>query len=217
MLCETCSLPRVLLADDHAILRDGLKGILKEEGFEVVGEAADGAEAVRLAEQFCPDVAVLDISMPLMNGIDAARAIRKSCPSTKIVVLTMHTDDRYVLAGLRAGVAGYVLKSKAASTLVQALNVVCTGELYLSSAVCRVLIDTILETEQTAVDPLSAREREVLQLIAQGKNIKEVGGILNISPKTAEWYRSRIMEKLEIRETAGLTRYAIREGLVGLD
>jgi two-component system response regulator NreC len=206
---------RVLLADDHAMLRDGLKAILKEKGFTVIGEASDGHEAIRLAEQLVPDIAVVDISMPLLNGIDSAREILRISPATKIVLLTMHVEDRYVLASLRAGFSGFVLKSKAASTLVEALDAVWKGEFYLSPGVSRDLVDAYLAKDGAAsTDPLSIREREVLQLIAEGKNVKEIGSILGISVKTAESHRANIMQKLNIREVAGLVRYAIRQGLI---
>jgi DNA-binding NarL/FixJ family response regulator len=196
------------------MLRDGLKAILTEEGFEVVGEASDGQEAITLAKKLAPDVALLDISMPLLNGIDAAREILKSAPKTKIIILTMFAEDRYVLAGLRAGIAGYVLKSKAASLLVQAVRAVCRGEVYLCPTISRVVAEAYLAKDDTPADPLSGREREVLQLIAEGKNAKEIGGILGVSAKTAESHRANIMEKLRIHDVAGLVRYAVREGII---
>lgn len=208
---------RVLLADDHAIMRDGLKAILKDAGFDVVGEASDGHEAIRLGEQLKPDFAVLDISMPLLNGIDAAQEIRKVSSCTKIVLLTMLAEDNYVFASLRVGINGYVLKSRAASSLVQALEAVRQGEIYLSPGVSRAVVNAFLARDNTPPDPLSTREREVLQLIAEGKNVKEVGSILSISAKTAESHRTNIMQKLQIHELAGLVRYAIRVGLVRAD
>jgi len=214
MLSASHELPRLLLADDHAMLRDGLRAILKDEGFEVVAEASDGREAVKLAQSLGADVAILDISMPLLNGIDAAREILKSSPKTKIIILTMYTDDRYVLASIRAGIAGFVLKSKAASSLVQAIHAVCKGEVYLSSGVSKAVVDAYLAKDDTPADPLSVREREVLQLIAEGQNTKEIGSLLGISAKTAESHRTNIMQKLHIHEVAGLVRYAVREGLV---
>lgn len=214
MLPPSREVPRVLLADDHAILRDGLRAILKEEGFKVVGEASDGQEAIRLGQKLEPDLAVLDISMPLLNGIDAAREILKASPKTKIVLLTMYTEDRYVLESLRAGITGYVLKSKAASSLVQALEAVAKGEVYLSPGVSRAVVEAYLAKDDTPADPLSTREREVLQLIAEGKNVKEIGSVLGISTKTAESHRTNIMQKLHIHDLAGLVRYAIRQGLV---
>jgi two-component system response regulator NreC len=207
-------LPRVLLADDHAILRDGLRAVLKDEGFDIVGEASDGREAIKLTQELQPEVAVLDIAMPVLNGIDASREILKTSPKTKIILLTMHTEDRYVLAALRSGITGYVLKSKAASCLVQAIHAVRQGEIYLSPGVSRVVVDAFLAKDDTHVELLSSREREVLQLIAEGKNVKEIGGILGISTKTAESHRGRIMQRLNIHDLAGLVRYAIREGLV---
>jgi DNA-binding NarL/FixJ family response regulator len=205
---------RLLLADDHAMMRDGLRSILTEEGFEVVGEASDGREAVKLGQSLGADIAVLDISMPLLNGIDAAREILKNSPKTKIIILTMHTDDRYILASLRAGIAGFVLKSKAASNLVQAIRAVCNGEVYLSSGASKAVVEAYLAKDDTPDDPLSMRQREVLQLIAEGKNTKEIAIILGISAKTAESHRTSLMRKLHIQEVAGLVRYAVREGLV---
>jgi DNA-binding NarL/FixJ family response regulator len=214
MLQASSELPRVLLADDHAILRDGLRGVLKDAGFEVVGEASDGREAIKLTQELQPEIAILDIAMPVLNGIDAAREILKTSPKTKIILLTMHPEDRYVLAALRSGIKGYVLKSKAASSLVQAIHAIRQGEIYLSPGVSNVVVDAFLAKDDPQVEPLSSREREVLQLIAEGKNVKEIGSILGISTKTAESHRGRIMQRLNIHDLAGLVRYAIREGLV---
>jgi len=186
---------RVLLADDHAMVRQGLRLLLQREGLEVVGEAADGEEAVRLATESCPDVAVLDYGMPIMNGLGAAREIMQACPLTKIILLTMHTDDRYVLEAVRLGVKGYVVKTQAPTDLVRAINEVLRGLMYLSPR-------------------LTSREREVLQLVASGKTTKEVAGLLGISVKTAESHRTHILRKLEAPNTAGIVRYAIRQGLI---
>ncbi len=205
---------KVLLADDHAILRDGLKRLLSDEGFHVIGEAADGIEAIRLAKRLQPDLAVLDISMPLLNGIDAAREIQKLSRNTRIVLLTMYTDERYVLAGLRAGIAAYVLKSRAVSSLIQAIEAVSKGEIYFSPGISRAVVDAYLAKADAPADPLSLREREVLQLIAEGKNVKEIASLLTISSKTAESHRMNIMRKTQIHEVAGLVRYAIRQGLI---
>jgi DNA-binding NarL/FixJ family response regulator len=204
---------RVLLADDHAILRDGLKAILKENNVEVVGEAADGLQAVRACAQLAPEIALLDISMPLLNGIDAAREIRKVSPTTKVMILTMHADERYVLAALRAGVSAYVVKNKAASNLIQAIDATSNGEVFLSPCISKAVVQAYL-TSDAPVDPLSSREREVLQLIAEGKNVKEIGDLLGISTKTAESHRANIMQSLGINDVAGLVRYAIKEGLI---
>lgn len=207
---------RVLLADDHAILRDGLKAILNERKMEVVGEASDGIQAVKLCEKLAPEVAVVDISMPLLNGIDAAREIRKVSPNTKVMILTMYSDERYVRAALQAGVAGYILKSRAASHLTQAIDAACAGEVYLSPCVSKAVVDAYLASE-TSTHPLSARERGVLQLIAEGKNVKEIGVLLGISTKTAESHRANITHKLGIHDVAGLVRYAIKEGLTKVE
>ncbi len=205
---------RLLLADDHVIVRQGLRAILEGEGFAVVGEASDGREAIRLVQNLAPDVAVLDISMPRLNGIDAAREILKLSPKTKIVLLTMCTEDHFILASLHAGISGYVLKNKAVSNLVEAIDAVCRGEVYLSPDVSKAVVDAYLAKDDTPQDPLSFREHEVLQLIAEGKNVKEIGSVLGISTKTAESHRANIMRKLDIHEVAGLVRYAIRNGLV---
>ncbi len=204
----------ILLADDHLIVRQGLKVLLEREGFNVVGEASDGREAVRLAQELSPDIALLDLTMPLLNGIDAGRAMIQASPKTKIVLLTMHTEDHYVLEALRAGIKGYILKTKAAEELVEAIQEVSRGKLYLTPGVSEAVVQAYLAKTELPPEPLSPREREVLQLVAEGKTTKEVAVVLGISVKTAESHRTRIMEKLDIHETASLVRYAIRRGLV---
>jgi len=208
---------RVVLAGDHIILRDALKALLKEQRIEVVGEAEDGLEAIRLCEKLTPNVVVLDVSMPLLNGIGAAREISKVSANTKIIMLTMIVEDRYVIAALHAGVSGYLLKSKARSTLVEAIDTVCKDELYLSPGVSQAIVNAFLVKDAAPADPLSIREREVLQLIAERKNDKEIGRILGISPKVVESHRTNIMNKLNIHDLARLVRYAIREGLVRIE
>ncbi|HYY73108.1 MAG TPA: response regulator transcription factor, partial [Candidatus Bathyarchaeia archaeon] len=214
MLQTRQELPTVLLADDHLIIRDGLRAVLEEQGFDVVGEASDGVETARLCEELQPDVVVLDLSMPLLNGMDAARRILKTSPKTKIVALTMQDGEQYVLASLRAGIVGYVLKSQAVSCLVQAIQAARKGERYLSPRASSALVDALLSN--TPAEPLTTRERQVLQLIAEGKNVKEIAYILGVSVKTAESHRANIMATLNIHNIAGLTRYAIRRGLIGL-
>lgn len=205
---------RLLLADDHLLVRQGLKAFLEREGFQVTGEAADGREAVRLAQDVQPDVAVLDLAMPLLNGLDAAREILQACPRTRTILLTMHTEDQYVLAALRAKIRGVVLKSQAAADLVQAIREVSRGAIYLSPGLSQAVVDAYLAKTDLPAEPLTQREREVLQLVAEGKTTKEVATLLGVSVKTAESHRTHIMEKLDIHQTAGLVRYAIRRGLI---
>jgi DNA-binding NarL/FixJ family response regulator len=205
---------RVLLADDHALIRQGLKTLLETRGFQVVGEASDGQETLRAIEKTRPDVAIVDISMPVLNGIDAARELKKSSPRTKVIVLTQHDEDQYVTEALRAGVKGYVLKSQAAHDLVHAIEEVCRGSVYLSPNISRAVVDAYLSRTYVSTDPLSGRERQVLQLVGEGKSTKDISLHLGISVKTAESHRARLMKKLDIHETASLVRYAIRRGLI---
>lgn len=205
---------RVLLADDHVLVRQALRSILEREGFVVTGEASDGHEAVRLAEAQKPEVAILDLAMPLLNGIDAAREILRTCPDTSVILLTMHHDDQYVLEALRAGITGYVLKTRAAADLVHGIGEVARGGLYLSSGLSRDALRLFLEKREVLPDPLTPRERQLLQLVAEGKTTKEAAAVLGISVKTADTHRARIMKKLGVQGTAGLVRYAIRTGLI---
>jgi two-component system response regulator NreC len=204
---------RVLLADDHLIVREGLKALLDRAGFEVFS-ANDGREALELVQDQHPDVAVLDLAMPLLNGLDAARHISQLSPRTGVVVLTMHAEAPYVTEALRAGARGYVLKSQAASDLVQAIEQVARGSTYLSPGVTGFLIQEYLAGIEAPPDPLTSREREVLQLIAEGKTTKEIADVLVVSASTIESHRARLMKKLHIHDTAGLVRYAVRRGLV---
>ncbi len=196
------------------IVRQGLKALLEREGFQVVGEASDGHEAARLAREISPDAAILDLSMPLLNGIEAGRTIVQTCPSVRTIALTVHTENHYVLAALEAGFSGYVLKSQAAAQLVRAIQEVSRGGIYLSPGVSRVVVEASLQKVRLPADPLTQRERQVLQLVAEGKTTKQVARLLGVSAKTAESHRTRIMAKLKIHETAGLVRYAIRSGLI---
>lgn len=205
---------RVVLADNHVVVRQGIKSLLEREGFLVVGEAGDGQDLIRLAKELQPDVVVLDIGMPLMNGLIAARELKRVCPNAKTILLTRHDEDQYVIEALRAGIRGYILKNQAATDLVHALQQVCRGQVYLSPGISRVVVDAYVSKSSVPDDPLSAREHEVLQLIAEGKSTKDVASMLGVSVKTAESHRSRLMQKLDIHETASLVRYAVRRGLV---
>ena len=202
---------RLVLADDHVLVRQGLKTLLQSAGFVVAGEAADGREAVRLVRSENPDVAVLDISMPQFNGLNAALELARLCPRVKLVVLTQHDEPQYVTEALRCGVKGYVLKSQAARDLVQAIEGVCRGEVYLSPGVASAVAEAYLAPQHTAA--LSVRERQVLQLIAEGHSTKAIAVRLAISAKTVESHRSKLMQKLDIHDTASLVRYAIRHGV----
>jgi DNA-binding NarL/FixJ family response regulator len=204
---------RILLADDHSVVREALRLLLEREGFQVVAEASDGLTAIRLARELEPDVAVLDLAMPLANGIEAAREIRAACPRTTAVLLIGSATDAQVLDALRAGVQACVLKTCEAEELVRGLREVARGGVYLSRGLTRAVVDAYLANDELPADPLTPRERQVLQLIAEGKATKEVAQALFVSVKTVESHRARIMAKLSIHQTAGLVRYAIRRGL----
>jgi DNA-binding NarL/FixJ family response regulator len=204
----------VVLADDHVVVREGLRALLERAEFEVIGEAGDGQEAIRLVEKLRPAVAVLDIAMPTLNGIDAAREISRLSPETKTILLTMLTEDQYVLESLRAGVKGYVLKSNSTEELVKAIREVCQGKVYLTPAASTAVVQAYVAMSSASPPELTEREREVLQLVAEGKTSKEIAEKLGITWRTAESHRSHIMEKLAIHDIASLVRYAIRNGLV---
>ena len=205
---------RVLLADDHVIVRDGLKSVLVREGFHIAGEASDGRKAVDLALKLRPDIVVMDVSMPSLNGIDAAREIHRVYPDSRTILLTMYKEAQFILEALHAGVKGYVLKTQAAADLVSAIRAALRGETYLSPGVSDSVVRAAMAKDSTARDPLTQREREVLQLIAEGKTNKEVSRHLGMSVKTVETHRRNVMTKLNIHETAGLVRHAIKIGLV---
>ena len=205
---------RVILADDHTLVRQCLKSLLEREGLQVIAEASDGQEIVERAQALQPDVAVIDISMPIRNGLDAAREIARFSPKTKIILLTQHDEDEYISEALDAGMKGYVLKSQAAGDLVQAIHQVTRGQVYLSPAVSSAVVEAYRTKAKKPVDPLTTRERQVLQLIAEGKSTKDVASLLCISVKTAESHRTRLMRKLDIHETASLVRYAVRRHII---
>ena len=205
---------RVLLADDHEMVRQGLKALLEREGFSVVAEVSDGRQAARLIEELNPDIAVLDLAMPLMNGVSVAKALQHSGSHAKVIALTVHKEAPYVLEALRAGIKGYVLKSCAVEVLVLAIREVLRGATYLSSDISNVVIEAYLQRVELWTESLSLRELQILQLVAEGKSTKEVACLLDISVKTAESHRTRVMEKLEVHEVSGLVRYAVRRGLI---
>lgn len=209
---------RVMLADDHALLRAGLRALINAEpDLTVVGEAGDGAEAVRLASELRPDVVVMDISMPVMDGLEATRRIGEHLPETRVLVLTMHGEEQYLLKVLEAGGSGYVLKASADTELMAAIRAVHGGQAYLYPSATRMLLEAYRRGGRDADEPrdhLSEREREVLTLTAEGYTNSEIGARLYLSPKTVDTYRQRIMEKLGLHHRAELVRYALDRGLL---
>lgn len=211
---------RVLLADDHRLMRSGLRLVIERHPtFTVVGEADDGRQAVAMAESLKPDVIVMDIGMPNLNGIEAAGQITARLPEIAIVMLSMHSDEGYVLRALKAGARGYLLKDSAEEDLTRAIEVVREGKSFFSPAVSKVLLQDYMRKLQRAgvedtYDLLSAREREVLQLVAEGKSSKEIAGLLNLSTYTVETHRSNIMQKLNLKGIPELILYAVRKGLI---
>jgi len=208
---------RILLVDDHALVRAGMRSLLREiDGVEVVAEASDGAEALAAAERERPDVVLMDIAMKGMNGLEAAARLRERQPAAKVVILSMHTSEEYVLLALRAGAAAYLIKDSATSELELALKCVMRGETYLSPAISRQVVDGYVQRVGVGAgpDPLTPRQRDVLKRIAEGRSTKEIAFDLNLSVKTVETHRAQIMDRLGIRDVAGLVRYAMRTGLV---
>jgi DNA-binding NarL/FixJ family response regulator len=210
----------ILIADDHRLLREGLRVLLERDGYQVVAEADNGRSAVKLAKQLQPEVVVTDIAMPDLNGVEATRQIRAESPRSKILALSMHTESRFVLGILEAGASGYLVKDAAFEELSVAIKAVLRGQIYLSPAIAEVVVRQSLGSAGSKAKlqraQLSKREQEVLQLIAEGKSTKEIAATLYVSVKTVETHRKQIMDKLGIHNIAGLTKYAIREGLTPL-
>lgn len=204
---------QVVLADDHPMLRHGVRALLERHGVEVVAEASEGRTAVAAARELHPDVAVLDIMMPLLNGIDAAREIAETCPNTEVVLLTALDQERLVTEAVSAGVRGFVLKTQAEEDLVQAIEQVSRGGFYVGGGVSQAVVEACRAAAQDR-GRLTSRERQVVQLVAEGKSTKQVAALLGITVKTAEFHRARVMKKLDVHDVASLVRYAIREGLV---
>lgn len=211
---------RLVIAEDHTILREGLKALIASRSdLEVVGEATDGREALRCAEELKPDLVMLDLSMPRSNGLEALKEIKRLCPQVRVLILTVHKTEDYVFTALRAGADGYVLKDASASELILAVHSVLGGQRYLGPAIATTVVSGYLGTRdsaplRTTFDELSPREREVLKLIAEGYRTKEIAGYLCISPKTVEKHRSNLMDRLNLHTVPALTAYAIEKGLV---
>jgi DNA-binding NarL/FixJ family response regulator len=210
---------RILIADDHAVVAEGLKHLVEAQSdLEVVATVGDGREAVRVAKETEPDVVLMDLSMPELNGADAARAIIDQRPECRVIVLSMYAEREYVRRALKAGATGYVVKRSAAKELVEAIRAVHSGQRYLSPRVADVVIDDYAaDGKADLLEKLSTREREVLQLLAEGRTGAEIAQRLVLSQKTVETYRARLVEKLGIRDVAGLVKFAIQRGLVSLD
>jgi two-component system, NarL family, response regulator NreC len=211
---------RILLANDHTIVRQGLRKLLEERpDWEVIAEAGDGREAVRLAEQHKPDVAILDVAMPLLNGIEATRQITRRMPGTRVLVLSMHADEAYVTQILQAGATGYLLKDSADVDLLKAVGEAAQGRSFFSPAIARVMLDDYVRqlADKGVTDryeALSEREREIFQLIAEAKTNKEIAALLSVSPSTVETHRAHIMEKLDLHSAAEIVLYAVRRGVI---
>jgi DNA-binding NarL/FixJ family response regulator len=213
----------IFLADDHAVVRDGLRSLLEmQPDFRVIGDAANGRDAVRLVAQLRPDVAILDIAMPELNGIEAARQIRELCPATQVIILSMYASSGHIFQALQAGVRGYLLKASAGSELVAAVRAVQAGYRHLSQTILDRVIDDYLNQPEAgeAKGPLArltSREQEILQLVVEGKTSAEIAVILSLSPKTVETYRSHLMQKLGISDLPSLVKFAIQHGLTSLE
>jgi len=210
---------KVFLADDHAVVRNGLRSFLDAQGdITVVGDAADGWDTVNQVRKLRPDVVVMDIAMPDLNGIEATHEIRKSCPSTQIVILSVHRTSEHIFRAIQAGARGYLIKESAGTEVVTAVRAVHAGRRYLSQKIDEILIDDYIHQQgaievKSPLESLSPREREILQLVVEGKSSKEIGKVLHLSPKSVETYRSRLMEKLGVHDLPSLVKFAIQHGL----
>lgn len=212
---------RILIADDHKIVREGLRNLIeKRPEMEVIGEAEDGRTAVKLAKELLPDIIIMDVAMPEMNGIEATRQIITGAPHVKIIALSMHSDRRFIVEVLKEGASGYLLKDCAFEELVNAINAILTNRIYLSPRIADIVIKEYVNlfprVEVSVYSALTHREREVLQLLAEGKSTKDIASRLNVSVKTVETHRQQIMDRLGIHSVAELTKYAIREGMTSL-
>ncbi len=209
---------KIVIADDHTIVRSGIRSLLeKMQGLEVVGEAADGRETLKLTKAMETDIAILDIAMPRMNGIETTRRILKEKPRVKVIILSMYANEEYVLQAIQAGASGYLLKDVATSELELAIRAVARGETYLSSAVSKHVIDSYrrrVAEEGLSPEKLTDRQREILQLIAEGHSTKEIARILSLSTKTVEAHRTELMKRLDVHDVAGLVRYAVKTGII---
>lgn len=212
--------PRVVMADDHSILLAGLRKLV-EGVCEVVGTVEDGRALIEAAERLKPDLILLDISMPLLNGLDAARRLKKLLPDVKLLFLTMHSSPTYATEALKAGASGYLLKQSAVSELPQAMEAVLRGQTYLTPAITKPVLETVLHTGtseiKSSLTNLTPRQREVLQLIAEGNGTKDVATLLNVSVKTVEFHKARLMEQLDLHSTPALIKFAIAEGLASAE
>jgi DNA-binding NarL/FixJ family response regulator len=205
---------RVVLADDHLIVRQGLRLMLEQEHIEVLGEASDGLEAIRMIRELLPEIAVLDLDMPGLDGLSVLREAARVSPQTRSIILTRHMEEPYAVEALRIGARGYVLKTQAGTDLVAAIRHVDHGEVYLSPKISNAVVHAFLTNPDAPNGKLSLRERQVLQLVGEGHSTKKIAALLGISTKTADSHRTKVMEKLDIHQTAGLVRYAIRNGLI---
>jgi two-component system response regulator NreC len=213
---------KVLVADDHTILRQGIKALLdNQESIEVIGEAKDGREALAIIEETLPDVILMDIAMPGLNGLEATRRIKKKFPRMKVLVLTMYTNEEYIFQILNAGANGYLVKETAFQDLISAIKAVYKNEAFMSPSISKKVINSYIkkaqDDEEQTCEILTTREREILQLIAEGNSSKKIAELLFISPKTVETHRTHIMDKLNIHNRTGLIKYAIRKGMVDVD